>query len=134
MIDKIQHLGIAVRDLDGAVAFFRDVLGLPLEGFETVEEQQVKTAIFQVGETKIELLATTSPEGPVGKFIEKRGEGIHHVCFKVQDIEEAISVTSARGVRMIDAEPKSGVHGTRVAFIHPKDTFGVLIEYAEEEE
>lgn len=132
MIDKIQHLGIAVRDLDDAVSFFRDVLGLSHEGYETVEDQKVKTAIFRVGETRIELLTSTSPDGPVGKFIEKRGEGIHHICFKVSDIGEAISATMERGVRMIDEVPKGGVHGTKIAFIHPKDTFGVLMEYAEE--
>ncbi len=134
MIDKIQHLGIAVRDLDRAVAFFRDVLGLPFEGYETVDEQKVKTAMFRVGETKVELLASTSPDGPVGKFLEKRGEGVHHVCFKVADIDGAISRTRSMGVKMIDESPKSGVHGTRVAFLHPKDTFGVLMEYAQEGE
>jgi methylmalonyl-CoA/ethylmalonyl-CoA epimerase len=134
MIDKIQHLGIAVKDLDGAVAFFRDVLGLSHEGYETVEEQKVKTAIFRVGETSVELLSSTAPDGPVGKFIEKRGEGIHHVCFKVADIDGAISRTKRMGVKMIDETPKRGVHGTRVAFLHPKDTFGVLIEYAQEGE
>ncbi len=134
MIDKIQHLGIAVRDLDRAVAFFRDVLGLPFEGYETVDELNVKTAMFRVGETKVELLASTSPDGPVGKFLEKRGEGVHHVCFKVADIDGAISRTRSMGVKMIDESPKSGVHGTRVAFLHPKDTFGVLMEYAQEGE
>ncbi len=134
MIDKIQHLGIAVKDLDRAVAFFRDVLGLPFEGYETVDEQKVKTAMFRVGETKVEILASTSPDGPVGRFLEKRGEGVHHVCFKVADIDGAISRTRSMGVKMIDETPKSGVHGTRVAFLHPKDTFGVLMEYAQEGE
>ncbi len=134
MIDKIQHLGIAVKDLDRAVAFFRDVLGLPFEGYETVDEQKVKTAMFRVGETKVELLASTSPDGPVGRFLEKRGEGVHHVCFKVADIDRAMSRTRSMGVKMIDETPKSGVHGTRVAFLHPKDTFGVLMEYAQEGE
>ncbi len=131
MIEKIQHLGIAVSDLDEAVKFYRDVLGLEFEGFEEVPEQKVKTAIFKVGETKIELLASTSPDGPVGKFIERRGEGIHHVCFKVNDIEKAISETVEKGVRMIDERPRKGVGGTRVAFLHPKSTFGVLVEFAD---
>jgi methylmalonyl-CoA/ethylmalonyl-CoA epimerase len=132
MIERIHHLGIAVRDLQKAVSLYRDVFGLDFEGYEEVAEQGVRTAIFRVGEVRIELLESTSPEGPVGKFIERRGEGIHHICFEVTDIEVAISRTAERGVRMIDETPRMGVHGTRVAFLHPKSTGGVLIEYAEE--
>ncbi len=131
MIEKISHLGIAVKNLDEAVSFYRDVLGLSFGGYEVVEEQKVKTAIFTVGETRIELLESTSPDGPIGKYIDKRGEGIHHLCFKVEDIEDAISCTIGKGVRMIDEVPKQGVHGSKVGFLHPRSSFGVLIEFAE---
>ncbi|RMG60207.1 MAG: methylmalonyl-CoA epimerase [Deltaproteobacteria bacterium] len=132
MIEKIQHIGIAVADLEKAVSFYRDVLGLQFAGYEEVPDQKVKTAIFRVGETKIELLASTSPDGPIGRFIEKRGEGIHHICFAVGDIEEAIRRTKEKGGRMIDEEPRQGVEGTKVAFVHPRSAFGVLVEYAQE--
>ncbi len=132
MIEKIGHVGIAVESLEKAIPFYRDVLGLPFEGIEVVEREQVKTAIFRVGDSRIELLESTSPGGPNGKFLEKRGEGIHHICFKVSNIRKAISSTLDMGARMIDEEPREGIHGSKVGFLHPRSTFGVLIEYAEE--
>ncbi len=132
MIRKIQHIGVAVRKLDEAIPFFRDVLGLPLVGIEEVADQKIRTAIFKVGEASIEVLESTSPDGPVGRFLEKNGEGIHHLCFDVEDAAAALSRAKEKGVRLIDEAPRQGVHGMKIGFLHPKATFGVLTEFAQE--
>ena len=134
MIRKIQHIGVAVRSLSDAIPFYRDVLGLELLGIEEVTEQKVRTAVFRVGESTIEVLETMSSDGPVGKFLEKNGEGIHHLCLRVDDAEAALSHAKGKGVRLIDETPRTGVHGMKIGFLHPKSTFGVLTEFAEGEE
>lgn len=132
MIRKIQHIGVAVRKLDEAIPFYRDVLGLELAGIEEVAEQKIRAAVFRVGESTIEVIESTSPDGPVGKFLEKNGEGVHHLCFQVEDAAAALSHAKAKGVRLIDEAPRVGVHGMKIGFLHPKSTFGVLTEFAQE--
>ncbi len=131
MIKKIAHLGVAVKDLEAALRFYADVLGLESSGEEEVPSQKVKTAFLPVGDTTIELLQSTDPDGPIAKAIEKRGEGIHHIAYEVEDIEAALADLKAKGVRLIDETPRPGAHGTSVAFIHPKAGLGVLIELCE---
>ena len=131
MIRKIQHIGVAVKSLSDAIPFYRDVLGLEFLGTEEVAEQKVRTAIFRVGESTIEVLESTSPDGPVGRFLAKNGEGIHHLCLRVDDAAAALSRAKEKGVRLIDESPRAGVHGTKIGFLHPKSTFGVLTEFAE---
>ncbi len=128
MLTKINHIGIAVKSLDETIPFYRDNLGMAFMGIEEVIEQKVKVAMLQVGESKIELLEPTSEDSPVAKFIEKNGPGIHHVAYEVSDIEAAIAKLMADGVRMIDEKPRAGAHGTRIAFVHPKSSNGVLTE------
>jgi len=128
MLTKINHIGIAVKSLDDTIPFYRDSLGMALAGIEEVAEQKVRVAMLQVGESMIELLEPTSPESPVAKFIEKNGSGIHHIAYEVDDIEKAIARLLGDGARMIDEKPRHGVHGTRIAFIHPKSSGGVLTE------
>ena len=131
MIRKIQHIGVAVRSLEQAIPFYRDVLGLEYVGTEEVADQKIRAAIFRIGESTIEVLETTSPDGPVGKFLERTGEGIHHLCLQVDDAAAALARAKERGVRLIDETPRQGVHGMRIGFLHPKATFGVLTEFAE---
>ena len=128
---KIDHLGIAVNSIDEGRKFWSDVLGLAFEGAETVEEQKVTTAFFPVSESEVELLESTSPEGPVAKYIEKRGTGIQHVAFRVADIDAALAELKEKGVKLIDQEPRIGAGGARIAFLHPKATGGVLVELCE---
>ncbi len=125
---KIDHLGIAVNSIDDGKAFWSDVLGLVFEGAETVAEQKVTTAFFPVGESEVELLESTAPDGPVAKYIEKRGQGIQHVAFRVENIEEALAELKEKGVKLIDQEPRIGAGGAKIAFLHPKATNGVLVE------
>jgi len=132
MIRKIQHIGIAVRSLQEAIPFYRDVLGLEQVGIEEVAEQKIRAAVFRVGESTIEVIETTAPDGPVGKFLEKNGEGIHHLCFQVEDAAAALAHAKDRGIRLIDETPRTGVHGMRIGFLHPRSTFGVLTEFAQE--
>ena len=127
-IVKIDHLGIAVNSIDQGRSFWTDVLGLPYEGSETVAEQKVTTAFFPVGESEVELLESTAPDGPVAKFIEKRGQGFQHVAFRVENIDEALAELKAKGIRLIDETPRIGAGGAKIAFLHPKDTNGVLVE------
>ena len=129
MLQKIDHLGIAVRSIDEAKIFYEEVLGLPCEGEETVESQKVKTAFFAVGEVHIELLEPTSAESPIAKFLEKNGEGIHHVAYRTDDIESQIKQARAGGCRLIHEVPIEGAGGKLVAFLHPKSTHGVLMEF-----
>jgi methylmalonyl-CoA/ethylmalonyl-CoA epimerase len=128
MLTKINHIGIAVTSLDNAIPFYRDNLGMAFAGIEEVAEQKVRVAMLQVGESKIELLEPTSEDSPVAKFIAKNGAGIHHIAYEVADIEAAIAKLLADGARMIDEKPRHGAHGTRIAFIHPKSSNGVLTE------
>jgi methylmalonyl-CoA/ethylmalonyl-CoA epimerase len=128
----IEHIGIAVNSLSDAIPFYEKVLGLKCYTIEEVTDQKVKTAFFMVGQTKIELLESTDPEGPVGKYIEKRGEGIHHMAYAVENIEESLKEAEAAGVRLIDAAPRQGAEGLTIAFLHPKSTFGVLTELCED--
>lgn len=128
----IEHIGIAVKSLDDAIPFYEDVLGLKCYSIEEVKDQKVKTAFFKVGQTKIELLESTDPEGPVAKFIDKKGQGIHHMAFAVSDIEEKLEKAEEKGVRLIDTKPRKGAEGLDIAFLHPKSTFGVLTELCED--
>ena len=128
MVKKLDHIGIAVENLSESVAFYRDVLGLELHGTETVEEQKVKVAFFPVGDTEIELLESTDPEGPIARFIAAKGQGIQHVAFRVPDIEKALEEMKSRGIRLIDEKPRYGAGGAKIAFLHPKSTNGILIE------
>lgn len=128
MLTKINHIGIAVVSLDVSLPFYRDNLSMSFAGVEDVVEQKVRVAMLQIGESKIELLEPTSPDSPVAKFLEKNGPGVHHVAYEVADIEVAIARLTEQGVRMIDAVPRNGAHGTRIAFIHPKSSNGVLTE------
>jgi methylmalonyl-CoA/ethylmalonyl-CoA epimerase len=128
MISRVDHLGIAVRSLDETLAFYRDALGLEVTEVETVLEQKVRVAIMPVGEVRVELLESTDPEGPVAKFIESRGEGLHHVAFRVDDLEATLAALAGAGVRLIDTKPRIGAGGAKIAFIHPKAGFGVLYE------
>jgi methylmalonyl-CoA/ethylmalonyl-CoA epimerase len=127
----IEHIGIAVKNLDESIKYYEDVLGLECYNIEEVKEQKVKTAFFKVGDTKIELLESTDPEGPIGKFIEKKGEGIHHIAFAVDNIEEKLKHAEEKGVRLVDSSPRKGAEGLDIAFLHPKSTFGVLTELCE---
>ncbi len=131
MFEKIDHVGIAVAGLDEALKLFRDQLGLECKGIELVEEQKVKVAFLPVGESKIELLEATDPEGPVGKFVEKKGGGVHHLSFRVKNIEEKLKQLKEKGVALIDEKPRYGAGGAKIAFLHPKSTGGVLIEICE---
>ena len=125
---QIDHLGIAVNSIEDGRAFWSDMLGLSYEGAETVEEQKVTTAFFPVGESEVELLESTTADGPVARHIEKKGPGIQHVVFRVDDIESALAELKAKGVRLIDETPRSGAGGAKIAFLHPKATGGVLVE------
>jgi len=132
LIEKIDHIGIAVNSLKEAERFFSEALGLPIGGKERLEHQGVELAFVQVGESRIELLEPLSPETPIGKFLAKKGEGMHHIALKVKDIDAALSKLKEEGAQLIDNEPREGAHGTKVAFCHPRSTFGVLLELVEE--
>lgn len=128
----IEHIGIAVADLDSAILLFEKILGQKCYNIEEVAEQKVKTAFFRVGETKIELLQSTDPEGPIGKYIGKKGEGIHHIAFAVSGIEDTLQKADSEGIKLIDSKPRKGAEGLDIAFLHPKSTNGVLIEFCED--
>lgn len=127
----IEHIGIAVRNLENAIQIYETAFGLKCYKIEEVADQKVKTAFFMVGQTKIELLESTDPEGPVGKFIEKKGEGIHHLAFAVENIDDKLSEVADAGIRLIDTKPRKGADGLDIAFLHPASTSGVLIEICE---
>ena len=127
-VSQIEHIGIAVKSLDEAIPYWEKVFGLKCYNIEEVADQKVRTAFFKVGEVKIELLESTSDEGTIAKFIEKKGPGVHHIAFAVDDIEGALADTSAQGVELIDKTPRKGAEGLDIAFLHPKSTFGVLTE------
>ncbi|MBF0226683.1 MAG: methylmalonyl-CoA epimerase [Desulfobacterales bacterium] len=128
---KIDHLGIAVNSIDDGKKFWTDILGIECVGTETVKEQKVTTAFFPVGESEVELLESTAPDGPVAKFIEKKGQGIQHVAFRVENIEDALLELKQKGIALIDEKPRIGAGGGKIAFLHPKATNGVLVELCE---
>ncbi|MCT4620730.1 MAG: methylmalonyl-CoA epimerase [Marinisporobacter sp.] len=130
---KVDHIGVAVKNLEESLKFYQEMLGLDLQGTEVVEEQKVKVAFLPVGESEIELLESTDPDGPIAKFIEKKGSGLQHVALRVPNIEEAIAELKEKGVRMIDEKPRYGAGGAKIAFCHPKSTNGVLLELSERE-
>lgn len=127
-ISHIEHIGIAVNSLDDAIPFYEEKLGLKCYAIEEVADQKVKTAFFMVGQTKIELLESTDPEGPIGKFIEKRGQGIHHLAFAVDDVNKSLNELEEKEVRLIDKSARKGAEGLNIGFLHPKSTLGVLTE------
>jgi lactoylglutathione lyase/methylmalonyl-CoA/ethylmalonyl-CoA epimerase len=131
MIKKIDHIGIAVKDLNETTRFYRENLGLEIEGIEEIKEQKVKVAIIPVGESRIELLQSTNLDGPIAKFIEKRGEGIHHIALEVERIEETLQKMKKKGVQLVDQKPRIGANRMKIAFLHPRSTKGVLIELCE---
>ena len=133
MIKHISHIGIAVKNLDEAIEVY-EKLGLQLEGIEEVPSQMVKVAFFPCGETRLELLMPTSPESPIAKFIENRGEGIQHIAMAVDNVTEELNKAQENGFRLIDAQPRPGAHNSEIAFLHPKSTLGVLIELCQEKE
>lgn len=132
-LSHIEHIGIAVKSIDEALQYYEGVLGLKCYAIEEVPDQKVKTAFLKIGQTKIELLESTSPDGTIASFIEKRGEGIHHIAFSVEDgVQNAITEVESKGVRAIDKAPRKGAEGLNIAFLHPKSTLGVLTELCED--
>ena len=131
MLKKIYHLGYAVEDIEAAARFYEEHFGVNVGEPEEVEEQGIVATMFEVGESMIELVQPTRPDSPVGKFLEKRGEGFHHVAFQVDDLDAALVELKENGVELIDQEPRIGVGGTRMAFLHPKNAYGVLTELVE---
>jgi methylmalonyl-CoA/ethylmalonyl-CoA epimerase len=130
-IKQIDHIGIAVKNIEQAGKFYRDILGLEIEGTENVADQKVNVAFLPITDSELELLESTDPEGPVSKFIDSRGEGIQHIAFRVENIDEALKELKSKGIRLIDEEPRLGAGGARIAFIHPKESGGVLVELCE---
>lgn len=130
-ITHIEHIGIAVKNIEEAKKYYEDILGLKCYAVEEVPDQKVKTAFFMVGQTKIELLESTSSDGPIGKFIEKKGEGIHHLAFAVKGLQESLDEVKAKNIVLIDEKGRKGAEGLNIAFLHPKSTFGVLTELCE---
>ncbi|MDI9495597.1 MAG: methylmalonyl-CoA epimerase [Bacillota bacterium] len=128
MVNKIDHIGIAVKNLEEALNFYENILGLKSAGFEIVEEQKVKVAFLPIGDTEVELLESTEEDGPIARYIAKNGEGVQHIAYRVDDIEKAIEDMKEKGIRMIDEKPRYGAGGAKIAFCHPKSTHGVLIE------
>lgn len=128
MINKINHLGIAVKSIETAIPFYRDQLGMAYEGSEEVVDQQVRVAFLVVGESRVELLEPTSPASPIARFLEKNGEGLHHVAYEVADLAGSLADLKTQGVRLVDETPRRGAHGAWIAFLHPKASGGVLTE------
>jgi len=131
---KVDHIGIAVSNLDETLKFYEEVLGMTCTGKEEVADQKVRVAFLPVGDSEVELLESTDPEGPIAKYIDKKGEGIQHIAFRVDNIEEAIANMKEKGIRMIDETPRYGAGGAKIAFCHPKSTGGVLVELSERED
>ncbi len=130
-LSHIEHIGIAVKSLEQAIPYYENILGLKCYAIEEVKDQRVKTAFFKIGQTKLELLESTDPEGPVGKFIEKKGEGVHHIAFATDGVQQALNEVEEKGIRLIDKVPRKGAEGLNIGFLHPKSTFGVLTEFCE---
>lgn len=131
-LSYIEHIGIAVKSLETAIPYYEEKLGLKCYSIEEVKDQKVKTAFFKIGQTKLELLESTDPEGTIAKFIEKRGEGVHHIAFATNGVQKALDELSAKGVQLIDKAPRKGAEGLNIAFLHPKSTLGVLTEICED--
>ncbi len=131
MVRKIDHIGIAVRDLDEAIRFYEGALGIKVTEIEEVPDQKVRVAFLPTGDSEVELLESTSPDGPIARFIEKNGEGIQHIAFRVDSVEEKLAELKNSGVRLIDEKPRRGAGGAMIAFLHPKSTFGTLVEICE---
>lgn len=131
-LSHIEHLGIAVKSLDEAIPFWEEKLGMKCYSIEEVKEQKVRTAFFKIGQSKIELLESTEPDGPIGKFVEKNGGGIHHLAFAVEGLQENLDELAGKGVQLIDKAPRKGAEGLNIAFLHPKATGGVLMELCED--
>ena len=131
-LTHIEHLGIAVKSLETAIPYYEEKLGLKCYSIEEVKDQKVKTALFKIGQTKIELLESTDPEGTIAKFIEKKGEGIHHIAFATNGVQACLDELSEKGVQLIDKAPRKGAEGLNIAFLHPKSTLGVLTEICED--
>ncbi len=129
--EKIEHIGIAVKNIEESLKYYEGVLGLKCYKIEEVPDQKVKTAFMMVGETKLELLESTSDDGPIGKFIEKKGEGIHHIAFAVTDLAERLREVEEKGIQLIDKVPRKGAEGLSIAFLHPKSTQSILTELCE---
>ena len=130
-IKHIDHIGIAVKEIKQAGRFYTDILGVAIKDIETVAEQKVNVAFIPITDSEIELLETTEPDGPIAKYLEARGEGVQHIAFRVENIQDALEELKAKGIRLIDKEPRKGAGGAKIAFIHPKETNGVLIEICE---
>jgi methylmalonyl-CoA/ethylmalonyl-CoA epimerase len=131
LIKKIDHIGVAVKDLNAAIKFYEELLGLKVVDTEVVENQRVKVAFLPTGDSEVELLESTTPDGPIAKFIEKNGEGIQHIAFRVENLAEKLAELKEKGVRLIDEKPRRGAGGAMIAFLHPKSTFGTLVELCE---
>jgi methylmalonyl-CoA/ethylmalonyl-CoA epimerase len=131
-LTHIEHIGIAVKNLEESIKYYENILGLKCYSIEEIKDQKVRTAFFKVGQTKIELLESTEYDGPIGKFIEKKGEGIHHIAFHVNDIENSLQEVEKKGIKLIDKTPRKGAEGLDIAFLHPKFTGGVLTELCED--
>lgn len=134
MVRKVDHIGIAVKSIEESLGLYTEVLGLTLEGIEVVEEQKVKTAFLPIGDTEFELLESTDAEGPIAKFIDKKGQGIQHIALRVDDIEKALDEMREKGIRLIDEKPRYGAGGAKIAFLHPKSTQGILIELCQKDD
>lgn len=130
-VSHIEHIGIAVKNLDESIKYYENILGLKCYSIEEVHDQKVKTAFFLVGQTKIELLESTDPEGPIAKFIEKKGEGIHHIAFATKNLNDSLKEIESKGIQLIDKVGRKGAEGLNIAFLHPKSTGGVLTELCE---
>ena len=130
-VTHIDHIGIAVKNIEQAAKFYADILGLEIEDIENVADQKVNAAFIPVADSEVELLESAEPDGPVAKYIGSRGEGVQHIAFRVENIEEALEELRVKGIRLIDQEPRKGAGGARIAFIHPKETNGVLVEICE---
>jgi len=131
MIKKIDHIAIASRDIDDAQEFFNQLLGIEIEEREIVDDQKIRTDIYSLEDSNIEVMEPTADDSPISKFLEKRGEGIHHICFAVDNIEQMLTDLQSHGIELIDEEPRIGAAGKKIAFLHPKSTHGVLIELSE---
>jgi methylmalonyl-CoA/ethylmalonyl-CoA epimerase len=130
-VKHIDHIGVAVKSIEQAGKFYTDILGLKIEGIENIADQKVNVAFIPITDSEVELLESTDPDGPVAKFIDSRGEGVQHIAFRVENIEETLEQLKANGVRLIDQEPRKGAGGAKIAFIHPKETNGILVELCE---
>jgi len=128
---KIDHIGVAVNSIDETKRFWADVLGLKFEGSEVVEEQKVTTAFFPVGDSEVELLESTAPDGPIARYLGKKGEGIQHIAFRVENVDKALEELKEKGIKLIDEKPRKGAGGAKIAFLHPRSTHGVLVELCE---